>query len=35
VTAALAGAAEMAGLPDAEAASVIAWALTHPRNPKP
>jgi hypothetical protein len=28
---ALAGAAEMAGLPAAEAASIIAWALAHPR----
>jgi hypothetical protein len=31
VAEALAGAAEMAGLPTAEAASIIAWALAHPR----
>jgi hypothetical protein len=32
---ALAGAAEMAGLPEAEATSIIAWALAHPRKAAP
>jgi len=34
VTTALIGAAEMAGLPAAEAQSIVAWAMTHPREPK-